>query len=176
LPLDDCLYTLQATMPRLTRSALLRCFQRYGISRLPDIEGDKPARKKFKQYPIGYFHIDITEVQSDEGKLHRFVAIDRTSKFAFAQLAQRATTMTASEFLCDLVKAIPYRIHTVLTDNGIQFADLPKNRKGPTALLRGHPFARACLRNGIEHRLPLRLLLRRRWSSRRRSSSRPRWS
>lgn len=27
--------------------------------------------------------------------------------------------------------AVPYRIHTVLTDNGIQFADLPKNRKGP---------------------------------------------
>lgn len=29
---------------------------------LPDIEGDKPA-KKFKSYPIGYFHIDIAEVQ-----------------------------------------------------------------------------------------------------------------
>ena len=27
------------------------------------------------------------------------------------------------------------------------------NRKGPTAMLRGHPFERACLRNGIEHRL-----------------------
>jgi hypothetical protein len=26
----------------------------------------------------------------------------------------------------------------VLTDNGIQFADLPKNRQGPTARLRGH--------------------------------------
>ena len=35
LPLDDCLYTLQATMPHLTRSALQRCFQSCGISRLP---------------------------------------------------------------------------------------------------------------------------------------------
>ena len=31
LPLDDCLYTLQATIPKLTRSALHRCFQRHGI-------------------------------------------------------------------------------------------------------------------------------------------------
>ncbi len=41
----------------------------------------------------------------------------------------------------------------MLTDNGIQFADLPKNRSGPTAVLRGHPFDRACREHGIEHRL-----------------------
>src|ERR1700761_5939389 len=62
LPLDDCLYALQATIPHLTRSSLHRCFQRHGIARLPETEGDKPAKKKFKPYPIGYFHIDIAEV------------------------------------------------------------------------------------------------------------------
>ena len=36
LPLDDCLYALQATIPHLTRSSLHRCLQRHGISRLPD--------------------------------------------------------------------------------------------------------------------------------------------
>jgi transposase InsO family protein len=30
---------------------------------------------------------------------------------------------------------------------------LPKNRTGPTAVLRGHPFDRACRRHDIEHRL-----------------------
>src|SRR6202167_5370361 len=82
LPLDDCLYALQATIPQLTRSALHRCFQRHGISRLPDLDGQRPAKKKFKVYPIGYFHIDLTEVRTAEGKLYLFVAIDRTSKFA----------------------------------------------------------------------------------------------
>src|SRR6185295_4266731 len=76
LPLDDCLYALQPTIPHLTRSSLHRCLQRNGISKLADVEGDRPARKKFKAYPIGYFHIDIAEVRTD-------VAIDRTSKFAF---------------------------------------------------------------------------------------------
>ena len=48
LPLDDCLYALQATIPHLTRSSLHRCLQRHGISRLPEVEGDKPDKRKFK--------------------------------------------------------------------------------------------------------------------------------
>ena len=82
LPLDDCLYALQATIPHLTRSSLHRCLQRHGIGRLTDVEGDKPAKRKFKSYPIGYFHIDIAEVRT-------------ASKFAFARLMmQKATTVT----------------------------------------------------------------------------------
>ena len=153
LPLDDCLYALQPTIPHLTRSSLHRCLQRHGIGRLPDIEGDKPVKKKFKAYPIGFFHIDIAEVRTQEGKLYLYVAIDRTSKFAFVWLVDRANTVTAREFLDALVAAVPYKIEIILTDNGIQFADLPKNRSGPTALWRGHPFDRACQRHGIEHRL-----------------------
>jgi len=71
LPLDDCLYALQASIPHLTRSALHRCLQRHGISRLPDIEGDKPRRQRFKRTPIGFFHIDIAEVQTDAANLQR---------------------------------------------------------------------------------------------------------
>ena len=153
LPLDDCLYGLQPTIPHLTRSSLHRCLQRHGISRLPDVDGDKPARQKFKAYPIGYFHIDIAEVRTEEGKLFLFVAIDRTSKLAFVKLRDKANTAGAAAFLEELVEAVPYDIHTVLTDNGIQFADLPKNRDGPTARWRGHPFDRACWRYEIEHRL-----------------------
>jgi transposase InsO family protein len=153
LPLDDCLYALQPTIPHLTRSSLHRCLQRHGIGRLPDIEGEKPAKKKFKTYAIGFFHIDIAEVRTEEGKLYLYVAIDRTSKFAFVRLVDKATTVTAREFLDALVAAVPYRIEIILTDNGIQFADLPKNRSGPTASWRGHPFDRACQRHGIEHRL-----------------------
>ena len=44
LPLDDCLYALQATLPNLTRSSLHRCLKRHGISRLPEIAGDKTSK------------------------------------------------------------------------------------------------------------------------------------
>ena len=153
LPLDDCLYALQATIPHLTRSSLHRCYQRHGISRLPDIEGDKPAKKTFKAYPIGFFHIDIAEVQTAQGKLFLFVAIDRTSKFAFAKLAEKANRVTASAFLTALIAAVPYKIHTVLTDNGIQFTFPPRYADGPTARYATHMFDRRCREHGIEHRL-----------------------
>jgi hypothetical protein len=39
LPLDDCLYALQRSIPHLTRWALHRCLQRPGISHLLDAEG-----------------------------------------------------------------------------------------------------------------------------------------
>ena len=117
LPLDDCLYALQPSIPHLTRSSLHRCLQRHGISRLPDMGGDKPKRQKFKRYPIGFFHIDIAEVRTEEGKLFLYVAIDRTSKFAVAQLVEKADRKTAWEFLEHLLEAVPYKIHTILTDN-----------------------------------------------------------
>jgi transposase InsO family protein len=152
LPLDDCLYALQATIPCLTRSALHRCLQRHGIGRLPQVGGDKPAKKAFKAYPIGYFHIDIAEVQTEQGKRYLFVAIDRTSKFAFVQLVDKANRVTASAFLAALVKSVPYKIHTVLTDNGIQFRLPPRYADGPTARFVTHMFAMRCRENGIEHR------------------------
>ena len=102
LPLDNCLYALQATIPHLTRSALHRCLQRHGMSRLPEIEGEKPSKKKFKTYPIGFVHIDIAEVRTEQGKLFLFIAIDRTSKLAFARLIEKANTATAVAFLNEL--------------------------------------------------------------------------
>ena len=69
------------------------------------------------------FTVDIAEVRTAEGKLYMFVAIDRTSKFAFVELHERATTPTAADFLDALIKVVPYKIHTVLTDNGIHFTD-----------------------------------------------------
>ena len=153
LPLDDCLYALQAAIPNLTRSSLHRCLQRHGISRLPDVGGDKPDKKKFKSYPIGYFHIDIAEVQTAEGKLYLYVAIDRTSKFALVQLVQKTGRTSASAFLVALIAAVPYKIHTVLTDNGVQFTYPPRYADGPTARYMTHMFDMRCRENGIEHRL-----------------------
>ncbi|TPK66840.1 IS481 family transposase [Mesorhizobium sp. B2-4-15] len=147
LPLDDCLYALQPTIPNLTRSSLHRCLQRHGISRLPEVEGDKQPEKKFKAYPIGYFHVDIAEVQTAEGKLYLFVAIDRTSKFAYVELHKRATKMIAADFLRHLIEAVPYQIHTILTDNGIQF----KNREQDRTAME-HIFGRTCRDNGTQHR------------------------
>src|SRR5476649_2865160 len=162
LPLDDCLYALQPSIPRLTRSSLHRCLQRHGVSRLPEVEGEKTARTKFKSYPIGYFHIDIAEVQTADGKLYLFVAIDRTSKFAYVKLHRQAKRQTAGDFLRHLVEVVPYSINIVLTDNGTHFTTPGAGGSAVPliveALAKGeavwaHSFEYACAQLGIEHRL-----------------------
>ena len=152
LPLDDCLYALQPTIPHLTRSSLHRCLQRHGIGRLPETEGDKEPKKRFKSYPIGYFHIDIAEVQTAEGKLYLFVAIDRASKFAFVATGGEREPGHSFSFPDRPDPAVPYKIRTILTDNGIQFRYAPRYAAGPTARYMTHMFAMRCRENDIEHR------------------------
>ncbi|MBU2959084.1 integrase core domain-containing protein, partial [Paracoccus sp. C2R09] len=125
---------------------------------------NKPKRSKFKRYPIGFFHIDIAEVQAAEGKLFLFVCIDRTNSFAVTQLVERADRKTASEFLQHMLEAVPYQVHTVLTDpsmgappvrvtmaRGIQLAEHPRDRN--TIYSRTMRFDMICEANSIEHRL-----------------------
>ncbi len=49
------------------------------------------------------------------------MAIDRTSKVAFAVLHPRAKRVVAAEFLRRVLDKLPYQVHTVLTNNGVQF-------------------------------------------------------
>jgi transposase InsO family protein len=91
-----------------------------------------------------------------------FVAIDRTSKFAFTELHEKATRSVAADFLRNLIKAAPYKVHTVLTDNGTHFTD-PSGGSWTVADIKAmierkepfwaHAFDVACARNDIDHRL-----------------------
>jgi transposase InsO family protein len=67
-------------------------------------------------------------------------------------LIDKANRITASAFLTALIAAVPYRIHTVLTDNGIQFRLPPRYADGPTARFVTHMFEMRCREHGIEHR------------------------
>jgi len=61
--------------------------------------------------------------------------------------------MTAAAVRRSIIATFPYAIHTVLTDNGIAFADQLRSRSGPTARFRGHAFDRVCREHGITHKL-----------------------
>jgi hypothetical protein len=153
LPLDDVLGCLKDTIPNLSRSALHRCLQRHAISRLP-VEETAETRKRFKTYAIGYVHIDSCELRHADGKLIMFLAIDRVSKFTYVAFHDKAGKMAGSAFLRTVIEVFPYKIHTLLTDDGMAFADLPKHRDGHgDGSPGGHIFGRVCIENGIEHRL-----------------------
>jgi len=148
LPLDDVLYALQDQIPKLTRSTLHRCLKRHGCPPLPkQSTTNPPPKKQFKTYKIGYFHMDIAEVHTEEGKLYLYVAIDRTSKFCYAVLHKKQTKLLAADFLRQLIQIVPYKIHKILTDNGVQFTNHNHHVHACP-----HIFDRVCEEYKIDHR------------------------
>jgi transposase InsO family protein len=149
LPLDDVLGCLRETIPRLSRSALHRCLVRHGISRLPEGEEKASKRRRFAETTLGYVHIDVCELRLSEGKLFMFLAIDRVTKFVHVAFLDANTKLNGAAFLREVIRAFPYRIHTVLTDNGVAFAPNASTRWD----LSRHIFDRVCDEHGIEHKL-----------------------
>lgn len=98
---------LQPPIPHLTRSALHRCLQRHGISRRPDVEGDRLKRQRFECYPIGFFHMDIAEVDSDEQlRIHLADVIDA---YNFARRPKMLGGVTPYEYICKIRTSEPDR-------------------------------------------------------------------
>ena len=156
LPLDNVIGCLHDTIPKRTRSSLHRCLARHDLSRLPQ-DPDKGAKRgKFADTSIGYVHINISEFRLACGKLNMFLAIDRVSTFTYVEVRDDMGKMNGADLLRGLVQAFPYASHTVLTDNGMAFADLPKNRTrypAMEAMSGGHIFGRVCAEQGIKHKI-----------------------
>jgi transposase len=150
--LDDVFIALMDEIPKMTRSSLHRCLQRHGLSRLPKEDATQKEKKKFKEYHIGYVHIDISEVHSEEGKAYMFVAIDRATKYTYVEIHTRMTQVIACAFLQNFITDVPFIIHTILTDNGAQFtyALLAKHLRPKNKM---HPFDLVCEEHDIKHRL-----------------------
>ncbi len=74
----------------------------------------------------------------------------KKSRFTDQQIAfalQQAEAGTPVAEVCRKM-GVPYQIHTVLTDNGVQFTNRACDRYALA-----HIFDRVCEENGIEHRL-----------------------
>ena len=152
LPLDDVYIALKDQIPELSRSNLHRCLKRNGLNVLPKEEPEVRQKKQFKDYPIGFVHIDITQVSTKEGKCYLFVAIDRMTKYVYVELHPTMIVEVSASFLKNLIDHCPFKITKILTDNGAQFTyALLAEHLRPKGKM--HPFDLICEAHQIEHRL-----------------------
>ena len=82
--IDDVLGCLRDSIANLIRLSLHRCLERHGISRLPDNPDKASKRGKFADVPIGYVHIDISELRLAIGKVNMFLALACAARQAMA--------------------------------------------------------------------------------------------
>jgi len=148
--LDDLVDCILPSIPKANRSNVYRTLRAFEINRVP--EEKKEQAKKFKEYELGYLHIDVTHLPKLEGiKYYLYVAIDRATRLMLFKVYTNKTAGNAVDFLDRCKLYFPFYISHVLTDNGAEFTDKFTNRKNKAS--GNHEFDMACIDGHIDHRL-----------------------
>jgi transposase InsO family protein len=143
-PLDDLAFVVRHFLPHLDRDNVYRILKAAGLSRRPAPTTPARATAKFKEYELGFVHVDVKhlpKLRTADGawrKRYLFVAIDRRSRFVHLAVKNDETEASAKAFLEEALAAFPFRVTHVLTDRGACFT--------------AEGFEKACRKHAVEHR------------------------
>src|SRR5918993_1543269 len=143
-PLDELTFVVRHFLPHLDRDNVYRILKAAGLSRRPASTTTERAAGKFKEYELGFVHVDVKhlpKLRTRDGewrKRYLFVAIDRRSRSVHLAVKDDETEASATAFLKEALAAFPFRVTRVLTDRGSCFT--------------AEGFEGACRALGIEHR------------------------
>jgi transposase InsO family protein len=143
-PLDDLTFVVAHFLPHLDRDNVYRILKAAGLSRRPAAATPERAAAKFKEYELGFVHMDVKHLPKlrtaggEWRKRYLFVAIDRRSRSVHLAVKDDETEASARAFLKEALAAFPFRITHLLTDRGSCFT--------------AEGFETACREFGVEHR------------------------
>ena len=143
-PLDDLTFVVRHFLPHLGRDNVYRILKAAGLSRRPAPATPERAAAKFKEYELGFVHLDVKhlpKLRTGDGawrKRFLFVAIDRRSRSVHLAVEDEETEAAAKAFLEEALAAFPFRVTRLLTDRGSCFT--------------AEGFEERCRELGVEHR------------------------
>src|SRR4051794_41012237 len=159
-PLDDLTFVVRHFLPHLGRDNVYRILKAAGLSRRPAPATPEKAAAKFKEYELGFVHVDVKhlpKLRTADGecrKRYLFVAIDRRSRRVHLAVKDEETEAAAKAFLEEALAAFPFRVARILTDRGSCFTaeGFERRCRGPGV---GHRETRPCTprTNGTAERL-----------------------
>lgn len=88
------------------------------------------------EYPGQKLQIDVKFVPSycvsNGQKYYQYTAIDECTRWVFREMYDEHSTYSSKDFLIKLIKAFPYPIREIQTDNGREFTNAYLPQKTPT--------------------------------------------
>jgi hypothetical protein len=153
LSLDDSLVRLRRLMPQLRRSALYRCLERNGLSKIGRTNVSPPLTSCSLAGPYR-FEITANKVACDILHFSVFLAVEEVTKHVYGEMAE-ATPENAAAFLARLVAEFPQKIDAVTTDIWPTFTHVREAFGEYMRDIGPHPFAIACSARGIVHKRTL---------------------
>jgi transposase len=114
LSLDESHVRLRRLMPQLSRSALYRCLERYGLSKIVRTNVTPPLTSVSLAGPF-FFEITADDVDLGGLGVPVLLAVEQVTKLAYGELVE-ATPENAVAFLARLVAEFPQKIDAVTTE------------------------------------------------------------
>nr|WP_321465836.1 hypothetical protein [uncultured Desulfobulbus sp.] len=153
LPLDDLLLVTRVfVQPAISRSALDRCLRRYGISKLSGMV-QQCGQYRHSPPPPGVLSIaaiDLSPLLKAAQPHILYLAVDLPTRWLYAEIR---SSHTATAFLHNLLKKIPFTVHTIHTPATPEFS-IPGSEHQPQQSGEGqHPFDLLCNHYHLVHHL-----------------------
>ena len=109
-------------------STVHRILTRHGMARLPANQKHQPHGKRWQRYekpqPGHRLQIDVKFLERIPGtprRLYQFTAIDDCTRIRVLKIYDACHQRTAIQFIDEVIRRLPFRIHVVQTDNGAEF-------------------------------------------------------
>lgn len=108
------------------------------IAKMKKNKAKKKNKKKPKPYKRAAYigqkvQIDVKFVPSecitDGKKYYEYIAVDECSRWAYRQMYNEHSTYSSYKFLLELIKAAPFQIREIQTDNGTEFTKALLSKK-----------------------------------------------
>lgn len=154
LSLDDIVEVMRrCNDASLSRSAIYRCLKRHHAAGKP-VKGRQAQPNAFQTVAgPGFIHMDVKHLTTLKGKRsYVYVAIDRATRFVYAEILYDLKQQTAASFVARFLRAFPAKVTVILTDNGMEWTDRCNHTVKDNAT-GNHPVDLVCKAHGIEHRL-----------------------
>ena len=112
----------------LAMSSVHRILCRHGMRRLPANLKHRPHGVRWKRYekpqPGHRLQLDVKFLERIPGtqkRLYQFTAIDDCTRLRVLKVYDACNQRTAIQFIDEVVRRLPFRVHVIQTDNGAEF-------------------------------------------------------
>lgn len=109
-------------------STVHRILKRHGLHRLPASQKHQPRTKRWQRYekpqPGHRLQVDVKFLERIPGtarRLYQFTAIDDCTRIRVLKIYDACNQRTAIQFIDEVLRRLPFRVHVVQTDNGAEF-------------------------------------------------------
>jgi transposase InsO family protein len=112
----------------IATSSVHRILTRHSMNRLPANQKHQPHGKRWQRYekpqPGHRLQVDVKFLERIPGtrrRLYQFTAIDDCTRIRVLKVYDACNQRTAIQFIDEVRRRLPFRVHVVQTDNGAEF-------------------------------------------------------